>query len=77
MARHRVFSYGPTVRTPRSSRIKVSSNIKSSRNGVVMRVPIGTRLGVSGTTKSVLRNKVVKGVRPPGYFTPNYKSPLD
>lgn len=69
--------YGPSVRNSSVPRITTGVIRERTRYGVILRNPPGSRLGLGTTTKSVLRRKVVKGVRQPGLFTPNYPSPLD
>lgn len=78
MARVRLYERGPSVGVPpHIPRITTSFIRQATRDGVILRDPPGTRLGTQLTNKSVLRKKVVKGLRQPGLFTPNYPSPMD
>lgn len=75
MGRVRLFTIGPSTRTPRSTRITTSDIKLATRNGVIYRNPPGGAQQV--TTKSPLKPKVFKGIRPPGYSPPNYPSPTN
>lgn len=76
MSRVRIMEYGPTVKgmkhTPR-----ITTNVvrQKSRFGVILRRP--PKLDLTTTTKSVLRPKVIKGIKSPGQQPYNYPSPLD
>jgi hypothetical protein len=80
--RQRLFEYGPATGngTPGTiPRITTSNLRKGIGNSGTRRrrVDPAVKLGLGTTTKSILRKKVLKGIRQPGYVTPNYQSPLD
>lgn len=67
----RIMEYGPTVsNNRRRNRVTTGVVRKNNRTGVIFRNAPGPMV----TTKSQLRRKVIKGIRPPGQMPYNYPS---
>lgn len=73
--RRTIMHYGPTVSRggPRISRQTVSRNTVRNSQGIIHRAGPGAQW--SETSKSRMSVKDVRGIRQPGYFTPNYSGP--
>lgn len=70
MARTRIMEYGPSVRGGGALITRATvSDIRQVTHNTTSRIRVDPN---AVTSKSRLRRKIVKGIRQPGYFAPNY-----
>jgi hypothetical protein len=72
MARRRIMTIGPSVRGGGSFSRTTVSSVRQDTRGGTQRIRLARN---TTTSKSQLRRRIVKGIKQPGYQTPNYLGP--